>query len=475
MVLISTLNVVAFAPAFAQTPDSWSVKASLPGFINLGRATVLDGQVYIVTYPNTLWVYDPTADIWTKQSTVPLPEGTNLNQYGLAACANKLYVIGEADNLSKTYFVNRAYNVTSNTWEIKSPIEIHHALWQADVFNGKIYLFGLNSVYDPENDSWSPIPQMPTPVYDYASAVLNNKIYVIGGFNGSGGPGSYLYRFFDLVQIFEPATDKWTLGTPILKSMSGMAATATTGSFAAQRILVAGGWDEFNFYNYDQIYDPQTGNWSYAAPLPIAVRDLCLVNVNDTLYALGGQNASYQSIVTNFRYVPADWSLSNVKTTTSITAPSSIWKSQPLQIRIEISPKPPTANDTFTNYALTLQLPDNSTQTLHSDANNSAIAFRKGEGAIDAYLSISALTPQIGNFTLTFNFGGQTFPDGRHYLNAQNQTSFEVLPKNPPPTQTPTSTPTPSPSVPEFPTLIVLPIVVTVTLLAALFIRRKKQ
>lgn len=64
----------------------------------------------------------------------------------------------------------------------------------ANVVDGKIYVtsgqipalgivhaLGATEVYDPEKDSWSELEHIPKPVVGYASAVLDNKIYIIGG------------------------------------------------------------------------------------------------------------------------------------------------------------------------------------------------------------------------------------------------------------------------------------------------------
>ena len=61
---------------------------------------------------------------------------------------------------------------------------------QANVVNGKIYVIGgeesdgvvaVNEVYHPVTDTWSTKTSIPTPVSAYASAVVDEKIYVIGG------------------------------------------------------------------------------------------------------------------------------------------------------------------------------------------------------------------------------------------------------------------------------------------------------
>jgi len=62
---------------------------------------------------------------------------------------------------------------------------------QANVVNNKIYVISgtlpsgsisnATEVYDPSSDSWSTTAPIPTPVGLYASAAVNDKIYIEGG------------------------------------------------------------------------------------------------------------------------------------------------------------------------------------------------------------------------------------------------------------------------------------------------------
>jgi|CXWL01.1.fsa_nt_gi hypothetical protein len=73
----------------------------------------------------------------------------------------------------------------------------------AAVINGKIYVMGgsldgspntpLSSVeeYDPVSDTWRTVTAMPTARLSHAAAVANNKIYAVGGNNGVS-PSNFL-------------------------------------------------------------------------------------------------------------------------------------------------------------------------------------------------------------------------------------------------------------------------------------------
>ena len=68
----------------------------------------------------------------------------------------------------------------------------------------------VNEVYDPVTDTWSTKTPIPLSVSAYASAVVDGKIYVIGGL--SPVTNSTSTSRVNLNQIYDPNTDTWSLG-----------------------------------------------------------------------------------------------------------------------------------------------------------------------------------------------------------------------------------------------------------------------
>ncbi len=147
----------------------------------------------------------------------------------------------------------------------------------------------------------------------------------------------------------------------------------------------------------------------------------------------------------------------NVPTTVSITeTPSAYINVQPVYVQVEINPGPPTASDRFTNFTFTVKLPDGTTVENVSDyPANSPISFALGANIIedtfnftnataDPVTGVVIFTGEVGAYTLTVDFLGQTFSNGVYYMPSENETSFSVVTLSPAPRLS--TTPTPSPN-----------------------------
>lgn len=322
--IILVLLVAAFLavakPAIGDVlvEDSWVTVASLPKPYSYGisGAAALDGKIYFIG-EGICECYDPDANAWTTVTPPTLYTGG-----AVAACQNKIYVIGDP---------TQVYDPSTGTWENRTALPSTIIGYKANVVDDKIYVISggkpafytitdpseATYVYDPETDSWSELAPIPTPVQGYASAVLNNKIYIIGG----GTATSMLENATNIVQIFDTETNRWTNDTPIPTGVYDAGACSTSGLFAPKRIYVVGGNLYYNTggilaptlpgSSLNQVYDLETGTWSSAAALPESRWLVSLVNVNDTLYAVGGRNASFVTTYANTqateKYLPAGY------------------------------------------------------------------------------------------------------------------------------------------------------------------------
>lgn len=194
-----------------------------------------------------------------------------------AVLNGKMYVIGGLDDGRAATDNVDVYNPATNTWiSVASlPQAIHHNCAAAAA--GKVYAFGGagtdNYVYDPVNDSWSQVASLPVAQHlTPAVGVINDKIYVAGG---ASGP---------ILQIYDPATNTWSNGAPMKIHRHH-----TAGAVIDGKLYVVGGREGAGSATALEVYDPQANSWSTLASMPTGRSGLAAAAVNGELYTFGGE------------------------------------------------------------------------------------------------------------------------------------------------------------------------------------------
>lgn len=298
--------------------DSWTIMEPMPTARNGFGVAVIDGKIYTIGGSDgnnlgTNEMYDPKTDTWTTKKPMPTPR----NAGAIAVYQNKIYVIGGTIGLPSLppHFTeaNEVYDPLTDTWESKTGIPKARSGFRANVVNDEIYLISgyektflpsPNSdetlVYFPSNDSWTTKAPIPTPVHWYASAVVDKKIYILGGRDFS------LNIMYNLTQIYDTETDTWSYGASIPTNLSLAAAGATTGEMAPTRIYVIGGFTSFDYeaVSLNYVYDPVEDVWNMGTSMPTPRYSLGVAVMNDTLYAIGGRPDADNFLAVNEKYTP---------------------------------------------------------------------------------------------------------------------------------------------------------------------------
>ncbi len=315
-------QVISLAGAqVAGTANSWVSKASLPMAGSDYGAASVNGIIYVLG-SSVNYAYNPNTNSWSQKTPMPVPR----TEFAIAACNNKIYVIGGVDSNGSSSSVNEAYDPSTDTWTTKAALPTSRSEMQAGTINGKIYVMGgrtagaystvnITEIYDPAANSWSSGVSMLYPVVGYASAVVDNKIYVIGGQDEYLSSASNNVAF---AQIYDPATNAWSLGASMPVSTWQVAAGATTGTMAPKQIYVIGGMTGFGEgSNQTYAYDPSANTWTTAASIPFACYNPAIAVVNDVLYVIGGSQSTV-ALSTNEQYTPIGYNQ-----TSSSPSPSS--------------------------------------------------------------------------------------------------------------------------------------------------------
>ena len=99
-------------------------------------------------------------------------------------------------------------DAAENTWVTKAPMRVARDSLGVAVVNGKIYAVGgyggtsTNEEYDPVTNTWSTKAPMPTPRSTFAIATYQNIIYCIGGLLTNNTKTG-------MNEAYDPATNTW--------------------------------------------------------------------------------------------------------------------------------------------------------------------------------------------------------------------------------------------------------------------------
>lgn len=225
------------------TTNSWTSGASMPAPRREFGIGVAQGKIYVVggydgsNILSSVLEYDPAGNTWTSKSPMPAPrEGLSV-----AVVNDTLYAIG-GDDGSITLNTVEAYDPVADLWISRAAMPTARTLLTCQEFGGKIYAMGGNDtgvnatgaleVYDPESNSWSTKAAL-MPRYGLSSAVVDEKIYTLGGFIG--------VSVVAVVQSYDTASNSWSSEAQLLTARWGLGSDAI-----GNRIYAIGGQTLFH-------------------------------------------------------------------------------------------------------------------------------------------------------------------------------------------------------------------------------------
>ena len=259
--------------AFAQG-DTWETKAPMPSGRGVQATGVIDGKLYAPgvdptsSFASVLDVYDQATDTWNRGRASPTPRGGN----AAGVIGDKLYVVGGCIGFPPT-----------------GP-------------DCRIGTTNLLEVYDPDSDTWTTLPPMPTARGFVTAAVIVGKLHVVGG-NVSCGACTPLSTH----EVYDPATNTWLSSkfgevAPMPVAVNTPAAVAIGG-----KLYVVGGGDNLGTTTgILQVYDTAANTWDISnSPMPTDRFEHAVGVINGRLYATGGVSTPSVIVDTLEEYDPA--------------------------------------------------------------------------------------------------------------------------------------------------------------------------
>ncbi|MGQ0810901.1 MAG: Kelch repeat-containing protein [Nitrospiraceae bacterium] len=173
----------------------------------------------------------------------------------------------------------------------------------AAALQGKIYVVGgfaepgfgnvmnlaitdMVEMYDPSTNRWTTKAPLPAKLHHAGAAVIGDRLYIVGGYTQSflsvWHPVATLY-------VYDPSQDRWTEGLAMPTARGALAVTDHAG-----KIFAIGGYDGARNSAAVEVYDPAGNSWRIRASLPTARDHLAAVSTNGKVYAIGGRlNGDY--------------------------------------------------------------------------------------------------------------------------------------------------------------------------------------
>jgi N-acetylneuraminic acid mutarotase len=223
--VVDNCTTVSTVEAYDPATDQWITDglAPMPTPGWRSSAGTLDGTIYVVGGASVeegecgdalgiVQAYDPSMNSWSDKP--PLPTKRIQVGVGVDPANHLLYAVGGADANFTALNTVEVYDPSGNSgmglWTPLKPLNTPRAFPAVAAIGGKIYAAGgqkelygtVNTVeeYDPANPDagWTlKSSVMPLPRLNSAFAVVNDKIYIVGG--------ELQFGSLSTVEIYDPA------------------------------------------------------------------------------------------------------------------------------------------------------------------------------------------------------------------------------------------------------------------------------
>ncbi|KAM4734037.1 kelch-like protein 36 isoform 2-T2 [Anableps anableps] len=261
---------------------SWELETELPTRRSHHCLAVLGGFIFAAggsssrdnggdAACNLLYRYDPRLNQWTKGS----PMNQQRVDFYLGAVGKSLIAVGGRNGSGALASVE-LYDPAEDRWSYVAELPRFTYGHAGTVHQGAVYISGGHDYQigpyrrdvlslDPTRAGAAWLERRPMSLARgwHCMASVRHLIYAIGGSDDHADTAER----FDILQVesYEPRSGQWTRAAPLLlpNSEAGLAVWAG-------KIYVLGGysWESMAFSRVTQVFDPDAGSWSRGPDLP---------------------------------------------------------------------------------------------------------------------------------------------------------------------------------------------------------------
>jgi N-acetylneuraminic acid mutarotase len=301
----SGLLVTAAFPALAQHEGHG------PMYERLDKA----GRVGVPEIAKEQWVTDSPAPKamnqgrWIARAPLPLPRS---EMAWATVLDNRMHIVGGYGEQRVDRPYHHVYDPAADKWldAPQLPRGANHV--GVAVLDGKLYAIGGfveqnrkpdNLCYVLEGNAWRTIAPLPRPFAAIACVALNGVIHAVGGAVGDTFPEK---KSVDWHLVYDPKDNKWGERKPMPLGRDH------TGTLVVNGLIhvIGGRVDTFHTNsNLHHTYDPKTDQWTMRNPLPTARSGHGAVLYREQIFIMGGegtnrvygQNEAYDLITDRWR------------------------------------------------------------------------------------------------------------------------------------------------------------------------------
>ncbi|MGH1519855.1 Kelch repeat-containing protein [Chryseobacterium sp. JK1] len=278
------LSVIGSFLAHAQALDFQKLKDMPTGRGGI-TSVLVNNNIYVTNgytangVTNYIEKYNINDNKWSVLNSTLVPK----KFANSVAFNNKIYIFNGLNNKHLEIL-----DLASNTVTRGADNPFYAGSSGSDIYDAKIYVFGgsglkgaANTVYsnkfqyyDIASDTWHSLPDMPT-AKETKGKIVNDKLYVIGGFNGSSS---------NLIDVYDLTSNRWTNQYTMPDGVSGHSLTVE-----GNKIFIIGSYNNQTFLAY---FDTTTNELHELSSNMIPRRHSAAEIYDHKLYIIGGSSTS---------------------------------------------------------------------------------------------------------------------------------------------------------------------------------------
>jgi N-acetylneuraminic acid mutarotase len=273
-------TVTSRAPLDIRAPGTWISRAPMPTARQEVAVAALGDRMFVIggfgelgEPVGTVEAYRPATDTW--ETLAPLPAG--VHHAAAAVTGDRLFVIGGFSDRTPPWRAQRTlyeYDPVRNSWSTRAPLLIARGALAAAVLDGRIHVVGgsdgsvlaEHEVYDPAVDRWARAGSMPTARDHLAAVTFDRRLWALGGRSAFLG-----HQYANVA------------GPPLPSGRGGLAATVL-----AERIYVFGGEAPFRIFSANEMYEPAGNRWIAKEPMPTPRHGIGAAVIGGRIWVPGG-------------------------------------------------------------------------------------------------------------------------------------------------------------------------------------------